>query len=124
MRRHTATILALLVAGALSMLLFTIKHQVQDLEDEFTGLNRSIVEDEQAVHVLKAEWSHLNDPKRLRGLASRHLGLKPIEPEQIGHVSDLPENDGESQQETGTGTQTDDFFQLISSALKDGRAGQ
>ena len=36
MLRHT-TVLLLLLAGALSMTLFLVKYQVQDLEDELTA---------------------------------------------------------------------------------------
>ncbi len=95
MMRHPA-LLALLLAGALSLALFSVKYQVQDLEKEFAGLNRSIVADQRAIHVLKAEWSHLNDPVRLRDLSARYLGLGPVEPEQLGRLDDLPPRPGRS----------------------------
>lgn len=120
MTRHMATITTLLAAGALSMLLFAVKQQVQDLEDEIVSLNRSIVEDEQAIHVLKAEWSHLNDPQRLRDLSASHLGLKPVEPEQFGSVKNLTEQVAEV-----TATEhDDDFIKTVASALEDEKAGQ
>ncbi|MEE8393303.1 MAG: hypothetical protein V3R66_03085 [Rhodospirillales bacterium] len=90
MIRHT-TILILLLAGALSLTLFTVKYHVQDLEQELTDLDRSIADDRQAIHVLKAEWSLLNDPERLRLLSTRYLGMKPVEVEQFGDFDDLPE---------------------------------
>ena len=34
--------------------------------------------------VLKAEWSHLNKPARLRVLAERYLELRAIESRQVG----------------------------------------
>ncbi len=87
--RHT-TALALLLAGILSLALFSVKYQVQDLEQELDALNRSIAADRQAIHVLNAEWSHLNNPDRLRVLSDRYLGLTPIEPEQLGAIDLLP----------------------------------
>ena len=62
------TILALILAGFMSLGLFMISYQVQDLEDQLDALNRDISRDSRAVHVLQAEWAHLNDPQRLRML--------------------------------------------------------
>jgi cell division protein FtsL len=76
--RHT-TLLFLLLAGALSVVLFSVKYQVQDLEQEMVDLNKSIIDERQSIHVLQAEWSHLNDPQRLRVLATRYLGMKPVD---------------------------------------------
>ncbi len=55
-----STLLIVLLAVSLSLTLFTVKYQVQDMEDQLIGLNRSITDDRQAIHVLKAEWSYLN----------------------------------------------------------------
>lgn len=84
------TFLFILLAAVLSLALFTIKYQVQDLEQEFAELNRSITTDRQSIHVLEAEWSHLNDLPRLRGLADRYLDLEPVQPEQFAALADLP----------------------------------
>lgn len=88
MRRTTLIFLLLAVAAGLA--LFAVKYQVQDLEQEFAQLNRSITADRQAIRVLEAEWSHLNDLPRLRALAGRYLGMGPIQPEQFADVSELP----------------------------------
>jgi cell division protein FtsL len=88
--RHT-TILFAFVAGVLSFGLFQLKYAVQDLEQEFTQINRAIVESRHSTHVLQAEWSYLNDPARLRVLAKRHLDLVPLMPNTLGYFSDLPE---------------------------------
>ncbi len=88
MMRRT-TVLFVFLAAALSLALFSLKYQVQDLEDEFVGLNRSISAERRAMHVLEAEWSYLNDPVRLGALAARHLGLRPVESEQMGTLGTL-----------------------------------
>ncbi|MCH7692197.1 MAG: hypothetical protein IIC54_05105 [Proteobacteria bacterium] len=88
MMRRT-TVLFVFLAAALSLALFSLKYQVQDLEDEFVALNRSILAERRATHVLEAEWSYLNDPVRLGALAARHLGLRPVESEQMGTLSTL-----------------------------------
>ncbi|HJS32407.1 MAG TPA: hypothetical protein VJ924_10445 [Alphaproteobacteria bacterium] len=70
--------------------LFHLKYEVQALEDDLVRLNRSILAEHEAIHVLKAEWSYVNQPQRLQALANRHLDLKPMRPEQLGSVADVP----------------------------------
>lgn len=84
------TFFALALAAVMSLGLFMISYQVHDLEDQLDGLNRDISRDSRAVHVLQAEWAHLNDPQRLRMLAERYLGLEPIATKQLGAVEDIP----------------------------------
>ncbi|NQV82237.1 MAG: hypothetical protein HQ494_00330 [Rhodospirillales bacterium] len=84
-----AMILITLLAVSLGLTLFVVKYQVQDLEGELVEYNRSITDDRQAIHVLKAEWSLLNQPSRLRQLAERYLGLGVVEPSQIGTLVDF-----------------------------------
>lgn len=87
--RHT-TVISLLLAGGLAGVLFSLKYEVQALEAELQDLNRSIAADRDAIHVLRAEWSHLNDPTRLKSLAERHLDLVPVQASQFGSVATLP----------------------------------
>jgi len=88
MIRPTMLLISLL-AVSLGVTLFVVKYQVQDLEQQLTDLNRAITEDRQAIHVLKAEWSHLNEPTRLKDLAERYLGLEAVKSRQIGTAADL-----------------------------------
>lgn len=84
------TVLWMGLAGAVGFGLFQLKHEVQALEDEMFRLNRNIVAEQQAIHVLKAEWSYINQPQRLQALAARHLDLQPMKPVQLGGLADLP----------------------------------
>ena len=79
------TIPCLLGFGILSM-----KNQVQGLEKQLVSINKSIQDDIKSIHVLKAEWSHLNNPGRLRQLAEKHILLNPVQAEQIINYSALP----------------------------------
>ncbi len=88
---RTTTLMSLLLGAVLTAVLFSLEYQVRSLEDELTALDRSIVVESQAIHVLKAEWSYLNDPWRLRRLAERFLELSPVRPEQLGSLSKLPQ---------------------------------
>lgn len=80
--RHT-TVLFLVLAGGISMVLFSVKYQVHDLEDEHKRLVRELDDERRALHVLRAEWATLNDPARIRTLAQDHLGLGPVAPAQV-----------------------------------------
>jgi len=86
--KHT-TVLCLVLAVGLALVLFFVKYEVQSLERELSEINRVLAEDRKAVHVLKAEWSHLTDPDRLRRLAQRHLEIVPVEPSQLGTLTDI-----------------------------------
>lgn len=76
--------------------LLVMKNQVQNLENQLVSINKDIQEDIKTIHILKAEWSHLNSPKRLRLLAEKHILLNPVKAEQIINYSQVPfeyEND-------------------------------
>lgn len=88
MIRHT-TFLFVVLAIALSVALFAIKHQVRELEARLVRIDRQIGESQQAIHVLKAEWSHLNEPLRLKDLARRHLGMEPVTVAQVQRLDRL-----------------------------------
>ena len=80
--RHT-TVLFLLLAGGISMVLFSVKYQVHDLEAEYSRLSTALDEESRSLHVLRAEWATLNDPKRIEELASQYLDMHPIPPRQV-----------------------------------------
>ncbi len=65
-------------------------NMVQELESELKSINRGIEKDIKSIHVLKAEWSHLNNPARLRKLVAKHIPLNQVQAEQIINYSALP----------------------------------
>ena len=74
MRRSTLLWSVLGIAVVIG--LFVVKHRVQDLEDRLHALNAEIITDRDAIQVLQAEWSYLNQPARLEALGKRLLGLE------------------------------------------------
>ena len=50
------------LAGVASIALFHITFEVERLQDELSGLNKEILEEQKAVHVLQAEWGYLTRP--------------------------------------------------------------
>lgn len=91
-RSFTLAALALLAATASG--LYLVEHEVQELERRLRRLNSDLLESQQAIQVLKAEWSYLNQPDRLQELAARFAGrlrLAPIEAAQVIDAADLAE---------------------------------
>ena len=89
MRKGSTVLFAILavVMGAASIVIGT---EVYDLEDRLAGIHRDIAREQEALHVLRAEWSYLNRPERLEALARRHLRLDVPTADQTMRVSDLP----------------------------------
>lgn len=81
MRQSTLALILLTVAVGIG--LFLVKYRVQSLEAQLQTLNRNIAQDRERIHVLRAEWSHFNEPDRLRALAGRHLDMMPVQSEQF-----------------------------------------
>ena len=73
MRR--STLLWSVLAFAVVIGLFAVKHRVQTLEDSLHALNAEIIADRDAIQVMQAEWSYLNQPARLEALSKRLLGM-------------------------------------------------
>lgn len=74
--------------------LFQLKYQVQRHEARLAQLNRQILESQEAIHVLKAEWSYLNQPERIEALARKYLALQPLAGKQFGSLDELPPRAG------------------------------
>lgn len=85
-----ATLFWIALAGCVGYGLYHLKNEVQALEDELFRVNRTILAEQEQIHVLRAEWSYLNQPARLQALASRHLDLQPTKPSQLGTIANLP----------------------------------
>lgn len=82
-----STALWLVLVAFVGFGMFKVKYEVMDLEDELTRVNRTITADEDAIHVLKAEWAFLSQPSRLAELSRRHLDLVPLGTAQLGQIN-------------------------------------
>lgn len=85
-------ILAVAVAGvsALSLGVYAMKYEVERLEDRTIVFRHAILQQQETLRVLEAEWSYLNAPARLQELAVRHLNLVPPGVRQLGAFDDIP----------------------------------
>ncbi|HLO74899.1 MAG TPA: energy transducer TonB [Magnetospirillum sp.] len=93
-RGLTTTIVCACLAGAVGVGLFFVKHDVKEQEARLAELNQEIQANQEAIHVLKAEWSYLNDPTRLRNLSEKFLSMKVMGPGQIASLDTLPGGNG------------------------------
>lgn len=82
MRKLTGTIAIVTMAMSIASV-FHIKYCVKELMRDAVELNRQIASDKEAIHVLNAEWAYLNQPARLKALASQYLELSYVVAEQI-----------------------------------------
>lgn len=83
------TIVWFVVLAMLGVGLFQVKYAVQSKERELRTVNRQITADREAMRVLEAEWSYLNDPVRLADLTRRHTDLAPVMAGQIATFEGL-----------------------------------
>nr|WP_321456323.1 hypothetical protein [uncultured Cohaesibacter sp.] len=96
--------------------LFQVKHQAKEEGEKIAALQEQIKDEEDALLLLKAEWSYLNRPQRIQKLAEEYqdtLGLKTIEPYQIGDLKDVPDKVGD---DTLPGAVVNDLEGLIEHA--------
>jgi hypothetical protein len=87
-------ILHLFVIGMLvfaAAYVYRIKMESTDRTERVLRLHAEIREQRDAIAVLRAEWSKLDAPLRLQGLAERHLPLKPLAATQYDSLKNLPE---------------------------------
>lgn len=92
--RRSLTFAALAALALTASGLYLVEHEVQRLERKLHRLNAQLLASQQAIQVLKAEWSYLSQPDRLQELATRHadrLRLAPLDPSQVvTTLADLP----------------------------------
>lgn len=83
------TIVWFVILALLGIGLFQVKYAVQAKERELRMVNRQITADREAMRVLEAEWSYLNDPVRLADLTRRHTDLAPAMAGQMASFESL-----------------------------------
>jgi cell division protein FtsL len=81
-----STVFFFIVALVVGFILFKVKYEVVDIEVQLAETVKQIEQEKGNIHILKAEWSHLNEPQRLQKLAEKYLDIIPIKTEQISAV--------------------------------------
>jgi len=86
---RTIAIFWLCAALTAALGLYLLKHEVHGLERDLRQEQSAMLATQEAIHVLRAEWSYLNQPAHIAELARRHLGLVPLPSEQVIELADL-----------------------------------
>ena len=86
---HRGLLFWSIAAVATAVGLFTVKYKVQDLEEKIDRTNQKIIESQQATHILRVEWAHLNEAERVERLAAKYLLLEPASVNQVIRLNSL-----------------------------------
>ena len=86
---HRGLVFWSMAAVATAIGLFTVKYKVADLEEKIDRTNQKIIESQQATHILRVEWAHLNEAERIEKLAIKHLKLEPASIKQVVRLDSL-----------------------------------
>jgi cell division protein FtsL len=89
MRFLNLCVLALLVAAAAYV--YEIKFESTLRGERVAKMRGDIQRERDAIAALRAEWSTLENPARIQGLARRHLRLRPPDSAQYDSLERLPE---------------------------------
>lgn len=87
---NRAALVWMILAITAGIGLFLLKYEVRAMEEQLVQIKQQTLANLEAVHVLKAEWSHLNQPARLEDLGRRLLSLEPVVAQQSASIADIP----------------------------------
>ena len=82
-------VLVLLIAAAAYV--YEIKFESTLRGERVAKMRGDIQRERDAIAALRAEWSTLENPARIQGLARRHLRLRPPDSAQYDSLDRLPE---------------------------------
>jgi hypothetical protein len=91
-RTTDVVLIAAMVAAA--AFTYKTKYEAENQLAEFNRIERQIRLEKDSIDVLKADWSLLTQPARIQRLVENYkeqLALQPVEPTQVGSISELPE---------------------------------
>jgi len=85
-----AAFLVFLTAASAALFLFHIKQEVREMEEELGIAQNNILRHQEAIQVLRTEWSYLNRPARIAELAERHLDMQQLTARQFVGFGEVP----------------------------------
>ena len=84
-------IVSFMMSVVLAVVLYTVKYDAQVEVRRIKDLKVEIRREAQTINILRAEWSYLNQPDRLKRLAERYTKLMPLSASQIVTINNLPD---------------------------------
>lgn len=91
MRTLNVILIGGMMAGA--GFVYHLKYEAERATSEVARLHRKIQQEREQIATLRAEWSLLNQPRRLQEMAERYhsyLELEPLDPNQVGTIDEIP----------------------------------
>lgn len=85
---NICVIAGLILAAAL---VYKIKFDSTLQAEKVAKMHGKIRSERSIIAALRAEWTRLDTPLRIQGLAERHLKLQPVKPTQFSDFDRLPE---------------------------------
>ena len=119
---RVASILFFLTAAGAAMFLFHIKQEVREMEEELGIAQSNILRHQEAIHVLRTEWSYLNRPARIAELAERYLDIQQLAARQFVGFEDIPFRSAGAALPAQTMTQTPNQTATLTAAAQTARA--
>lgn len=69
---------------------FKIEQNVQQMRGDLSSMSQQLVQEREAIQVLKAEWSYLNQPSRIEAMLEDEGTMERITTAQLQPVDALP----------------------------------
>jgi len=66
-----------------SIMLYHTSDRARELNQQLRTINNAIANEEDSIHVLKAEWVYLANPARVEAETKKHLALHATAPKQV-----------------------------------------
>ena len=104
---RVVNIVALAITVMFAFGLYNLKDRTSAASARLNQITSEIEGEQEALKVLRAEWSHLNRPERIEQLANRYLSVRPVDKSQIRRIEDVPFrplNNGDAVAEDGATT--------------------
>jgi cell division protein FtsL len=67
--------------------LFFVKQYAKDIKQQLDEVTQQINQEQDSIHMYRAELSYLRSPQRIKQLSEKYLKLEPVKPSQM--VADL-----------------------------------
>ena len=90
-RIFNTVLLTVMIVGA--AITYSMKHKAELAADRVARLTADIVREKEAIQLLKAEWSMLDQPERLQSAVQRYADyfkLASFSPTQIATFEEIP----------------------------------
>lgn len=97
-RLNKSVILSSIFLVLIGFCVSRVKYEVVFLKSKLKEINRQLDKYQDDMRVYNAEWSYLNEPKRLQRLAAKYLpNLRPTENHQVINFETLTRSDFEKE---------------------------